>query len=729
MYVEDARTVVSVVVSSGSVAFVAAVAGAPLALIRRSSRSSCSRFVFDAVTSGLLTVLVAVTVWTWLGWTGLGAVVVGVAAVVGVTVRRHGLGDLSGLRPRARPWTIVAGVLVAAAAAFRLRSVNFIAATGDHGGYVNWANNLARRPVDLATGWTDGTAVASFPPLLPVFMSLPARVFGPIHTTSALPLAGLLLLAGVLRVLGQLDAHVATRIAAVILVGWHVHAIWYSSFPLSEALQAPLVVILLSCCLDVWRHDGDELPVGELLAVAVTAAALGFNRGTAPLFLVPFLVLLAASWAPSWRRFTPGIARSTAATLAGLSLAHLYSVNEIRPYYVGNQIGGILGDGPVEALDRLGLLRPSVVAVVGSAAVIVALAWLARRIEQRATDEPPTVGGASWPWPFTAVLAVLGAVVLLVATTEEIWAQVDRIGWALAAAAALGLVLPRAGRGERGLAAVFVTVLALLMVVVQISRLDEALIHTHFLYWDRYLFSEYFPAVVLLAALGASAAIEWAQERRSARDRPGTGRLVPALVPALVATPVALAVVAAGVAGPTISRMGQETTQSNAIQFMVGIDALLGEPSTPVLWSSTTGGPPARFGYPNTWHAFGVPLGLTFGHRLVNVPRPGDSFEPDQVVTPAAMAAVAACQPDGRVLVVEVDPGAGTALTDRVESDDGLEVRRLGDEAVVIPRLAQPPTRGWSYSEVRAIVYEASGSVEASVDCADLRREVLELGG
>ena len=88
------------------------------------------------------------------------------------------------------------------------------------------------------------------------------------------PLEGVALIDGVreLPFLAQLDVRPEIRLAAVVVVGVHTHAVWYSSFPMSEALQAPLRQIAENAGVD-----------GSVVAGKVIESndpAFGFNAQT-----------------------------------------------------------------------------------------------------------------------------------------------------------------------------------------------------------------------------------------------------------------------------------------------------------------------------------------------------------------------------------------------------------------------------------------------------------------
>ncbi|QXC62819.1 hypothetical protein KSP35_08590 [Aquihabitans sp. G128] len=499
-----------------ALALVSTVVGLPITAIRRSSLTAPLALLVGAFATGLVVLLVELTILNWLGGAWFAVSVAALVVVVGAALRRQGFAGLPPVVRRVDPWLLAIGAVLAGATLIRLRSVNYISRGGDAGGYVNWANQYART----------GVLTSGFPPLFPMLLGLTSRVAGSAHTTDTVPLLGVLLLLVTLRLLGQLHAPAPVKLAATLLVALHTHAVWYSSFPMSEALQAPLIVMLLSNLVAIAEPAEGRQPVGELLTIGLIALAIGLCRVTAPLLVVPMFVLLAASAARPWRRYTSALAAASAAILAGVSLSYVYGITAIRPYYVDNQIGGTVSPSTFSRLDRLGLLEvgPLLVGLmVAGTAVLAGAAWLTRpgtRWTGRGPSEATAEAGGSpwwWPLPISAVLVLGGAVVVRGAAGSDVDGQLHRLGYPLVVLAGLAL-LARAPSVARGLVAVFGAVIGIIMVKVNVDRFPAPLPHNHYLYWDRYLFSEVFPMAVVLVALGATAAIEWATERWPATE-------------------------------------------------------------------------------------------------------------------------------------------------------------------------------------------------------------------
>lgn len=697
-----------------AVALASIIVGLPITAIRRSSLSHPLDALFDSFATGLVALVVGLTLLNWLGGIWFVLILAVVLGVIGATLRRQGFSGLPSVRWRIDAWTTATVVVLCGATLIRLRSVNFISRGGDAGGYVNWANEYAR------TGVLD----AGFPPLFSMYLGIASRLFGSANTTATVPLLGVFLLLAVLRLLSQLEAQPVVKVAALLLVGFHTHAVWYSSFPLSEALQAPLLVMFLSNVVAVCKAPREVQPVGELITLGLTALALGLCRVTAPLLLVPMVALPAISVIRPWRSFTSPVAAAVATATAGVSLGYIYGITAIRQYYVGNQIGGTLPESVVDRMDRLGLLdvTPALVGLIALAlGALVAVAW-ATRPRSGWTGPPPGGDAMSsedptllhtwwWPLPVAVVLIVAGKLVVDSTAGSEVNGQLHRIGYPLLILAGLAMLVPRGLRGARGITSIFGAVVAMSMVVLNDRRLDGPMPHGHFLYWDRYLFSEMFPMVVVIVALGATGALEWTTDRFPGRRGgwPSAPTLLVGTVPLALAAAAILSTLA------TVRVMNYDETLDNTYELERDIVRLMPDSDAPVLWTSNTAAPPGSFFFPNTWYSLGTPLRMTFGRDVVNIASLRDPFAPELMITNREMAAAVGCSADAKAYVVEIDTG-GKPLDERL-TDRRLDIAKVGRAEYRIPSLKQPRDYGWYYSDVKADVYEVTGRVTPTTPC------------
>ena len=105
--------------------------------------------------------------------------------------------------------------------------------TGDMGGYVNAANIL------LVKG---GTALGRQPQGFTLFLRETNMLLGRPNTVAGLPALGAILLLGVVAFARMLKLHPAIALALGFLIAVHPVMVWFSLFPVSESLFAPLLL-------------------------------------------------------------------------------------------------------------------------------------------------------------------------------------------------------------------------------------------------------------------------------------------------------------------------------------------------------------------------------------------------------------------------------------------------------------------------------------------------------
>lgn len=695
------------VVTSASAAIYTAI-GLPAALLRPSSRRSLSALLFDSLSFGLLLGTCLIAMWIWFGLLGSVslAAIVGSALVV-VARRRDGERVLADLpRPSMRWWGITIACIVGVSFVLRMRSVNFLPWAGDMGDYVNAANGLVR----------SGVLDISFPPAFPSFLAVPAFIFGPSGTTASVPLLGMVLIGATLRVLGQVRAHPTVRVAATLLLGLSPMAVWFSSFPVSEAMQAPLLVLLISSLLaaipgssgasDLW--DGRAT---DLLFVALAALTIGFSRGSSFLFLIPLVVLVVVFLGPALRARIVAVGDAAAAMSAGLALGYWYGVVRIPTYFVDAQIGRLLPTPLFRVGEKLGLFRPSIQLVVALLAVTAAPPVIARLLDRRWPDrgsdgsERTAVLARWWPVPLTGLAAIASAAVLIGEGPGEVHSQVGRMGIGLLLIAALASLIPRAVRGDRAVVAVFASVTALLMLVIHASRFDGVRPHVHYLYWDRYIFSEVFPVTVLLAALASTAVVE-AVRQRTQNGLPGSFARRYAR-PAAGVVVVVLASLHVTGSLDTLRLVTARTLLDGAQRLDDRLVQLMPDESVPILWSAQPEAAEPNPLFPNTWFAFGFPLERSYGRNVVNLDRSQRPFDLDEPIRASAVRKALACSSEQSVYVVEFE-NEGTLLSERLATND-LEITRLGSVTETIPMLKQLENTKWEEFDLSASVWSVSG--------------------
>ncbi|QZN84773.1 hypothetical protein [Cellulomonas sp. C5510] len=684
------RDVALATAALGSVFFVA---GVPFALLLRRARDGWVAAVCDAALLGFVVVPLGVTLWAW--WGSAGAVLPAVAwlaAAVAVAWRR---GAGLPVRP-GRP--TVAGVLAgvgwvavaAGAGLLRLRQVNFLPWVGDMGSYVNWANEFVRT----------GTLDAGWPPYFPAYLAVGARLFGFEHTTVGMAAVGLLLVLGMGRLLHQLGVGRWVVLGTAAVVAVSLHPVWFSSFPVSEALVAPLMVVWLLLLQRALSEERWLLPV---VGSGVVLVALCLLRANGPLVLLPLvLVLLVVLAVRSWRRWALPWAAAVATAGIAAAVSYWYGIAEIRRYYVGTQLPEFLPAGLLRQMDELGALHPRGATAVGvvtltmvGCLVVLGLGALATRADarrERLLTERETGRRArvprAWRPGQTAAFAVAGTLlagVLVAIASEEgdAWIILQRMGLWLVVGGVVGTVASRwLPEGSARPVLLAQAVVVVLYLVLQDARLGRPREHAFYLYWDRYLFSEVYPGLVVLAAVALHQLLAVLGAGLRAARVPAGGR------------EAATAVVALGSAGAIVAAALPQLDPADDREFLGGAfdltqrlaDVAETQGDDPVLWSSAGGDAIEDYFFPNTWTALARPLEYTFGLEVVNLDRSTD-FAPDEQVGRNDIRIAASCAGTEAVTVFDVLRG-GAPLDARLV-DSGLVLEPLATETGTITYLPQ----------------------------------------
>ncbi len=694
------------------------VSGLPLALLLEAARGRVtgrerrtlapSALVFDALVLGLCVDLLGVLALMRADLFGrtaavalpLGVAVAGAIAAVAVRDRLP-----RPARPRADALSVGAVVVLAAALVLRREPIEFVFLTGDMGEYVNFAHSVAGgRPV---TG--------SFPHLFTMFLAVPAALFGKSAAVSALPLTGLLLVGGLLRLGGVLRVAALPRLLVAAIVAVGAVPVWFSIFPVSEALYAPL---LLAAVVFLVRAHVEERPHLAWVGGAIFLP-LGLTRGNA-LLLVP--VVVAYLWISALARGRHGPDRRFAvAALLGSSAAWAYSVEYLPEYYLHTQLERFVPATVFDAAGTLGLFSagPALLAAVAlGTAVVLGVDRIVGRWS------PGRLGRWVTAWAPPAVLAA-GIVLVLALGGGAIAAGTRRFGLVLPVLAVVGLglvtwwrrvgttgtsgtgdtngtdpedrtsatsELREAGdRGDHGaqedpgdvrarlvlLAATIVAAFA----AFQASRLSHDAYHLYHLYWDRYLYSEVFPMVAVGALLGA--AFLWRLLGAGPRPAVAAAWVAAALVPVLLLPPALEAT--------------ERPLLGDVYELMESLDELTAPATVPVVFHGYPA-PPEGWGYPNTFRVVAWPLDHSWGHRVLNLPK-ARPFAADPMPGPREVAELMERAGAERAFVLRALPRdlpAGSVPT--FGDSDVLEIRPVGEvhhEAPLLRKVPWDPDEGW----------------------------------
>jgi hypothetical protein len=684
------------------------IAGVPAALAVRNASDGWGALAAETLAFGLVLLTLGVTMYAWLGWLGAAMVVAVWAALLAhVIVRRTGLPRIAA--PRGREWVLVGAWLavVVVTVALRFRSVNFLPWVGDMGAYVNWANEFVRT----------GELFASWPPYFPSYLSISSALFGDQLTTAGLSVSGLVLVLIVGRVLVRLGVGrwISFGVAALLTV--NLHAIWFSTFPGSESINAPIYILWLMCIIGAIKAQAKAVPVWLLLA-GIVMLSLGLLRGTGPLLLIPLIATaVVATVVGAWKITAPRLWLVTGASIAGAFVSYWYGISEIPRYYIDTQVRDLVPSSVFAAIERVGFFSPTPLTAILLIVVAIAVTgggWFVanRRSKGGVVTRTPYVLGV------VLGVAILTGMLVDVALNADVIRIFLRTGiWLLVAGIALIIVIGRS-RLEQWvvLMVLFFGSTAAVFLALHSYRLKVARGHSFFLYWDRYIFSELIPLFYILLGLLLAVAYALWGERVIARFRASDSRVRRA-VPA-----IAIAVAAALVVVPTIPQLHlvtKDTYMAGAWEFEQELIAEIPSLETPVLWSASQEGPTDGFFFPNTWMAFAKPLERSYGYTVYGVHGHVNDFAPDFVMTDATLATFAVCAKQPRLLVFETQNG-GRPLDERI-SDPELTIEYIGEKTSSISLLSQPPTNGdWTHANivVKAWFVTPSASLAASTTCA-----------
>jgi hypothetical protein len=673
-------------------------AGLPVAIATRREREGWAALAADSAIFGIVVVTLTITAGTALGWWA--SIVLAALWIAAVATIRW-WGSLAGLgRPRLSRgglWWAIAVVVVVVALAFRLETVEFLPWVGDMGAYVNWANEFVRT----------GTLSATWPPLFPVFLAVSGWIFGIAGTTAGVSLTGLLLLAGVSRVLWRLGVNRWIVLAVVGALALNIHGIWYSSFPASESLSAPLFVAWINVLVAMAQTSNPRRQTVLAFVAFLVFTALGLLRASAGLLLAPLAIVAVSTLLfAAWRPMAATAWRFLAASVLGALISFWYGIAVIPAYFVETQVQAEVPRFVFVILRRSGALAPGLVSgalVIVLAAAIIALAvWLPRLVARRARRDSTSLKASAIALCIVAGLFAV-EIILLLAVGSNVAIIVLRMGIWLP----VGTIVALVGLGLRrrvdpaSLVSVLLGAVVIFFCAFQTFRLGNDRPHAFYLYWDRYLVSEVFPAMAILAGLGAAIVLTWSLRSRAVA---GLARGVRATVFAALVTIVAIVASALPNIG-MLHTMATGTYMRGDYAFTNRLAAEARSHRGANLWGATTAGPIPTFFFPNTWMAFAVPLIRSYGIPFENVSQGDPNFGPDAVVSAADIAKEVSC--DSSVYVFETQNG-GKALAQRLKGS-GYPVQKVATQTSNIQLLSQPPVNGtWTYAHITVTTWRVS---------------------
>jgi hypothetical protein len=664
--------------------------GLPIALSIRGGQPEWIEILFESAVIGLLVELFVAIVLSRSGHYSIPSALALTVLIVGGTAaamysfgKRRGLPkpDRSGLSAdRAIGLVVVALVFIAIAVRIRHAPSYFIFQTGDMGGYVNSANILRH----------SSTRFGVQPQGFTLFLRETNLLLGMAHTVSGLPTLGAILLLGAVAFSRALKQHVAVMFAIAFVVLVHPVMVWFSLFPVSEALYATLLVAMLYFVVRA-RKDASY---AHAAIAGLLAGSLLLVRGEAMLLAPIVVVLLLVSTAADDDTTVAIQRRFSIVALVTLFGAYAYDARYTQAYF-RVQLSHLL-PGSVFRFASQHLIEFSASLLLAGAlglALVLGAAWAVKRWVR-----PHVVGLSVRFWWVVYAVAIIGtAIGFAVFPLAGLGDTLSRWGPLLLVLVGVGLVsvVGRPGKYLDPAAGLLFLLVIGVYSVLFARRVHGPIGQLNYLYYDRYLFSEVLPAALLLSTIGVQSVIDLVSHFVSST------RVVRIAVVGMVVI-VAVAMV------PQIhetQRITQYRLLGNAYSTVKQLDTLTrSEGDGAIVYS----GPPSRpknWTFPNTYRAFAVPLQQSFGRTVFGVdtdPEGRDTF----------------LRPIGAKLTLSkhgLDKGYFIALRRArlaPKYPEGPHIHYLGSVSYACPLLPQdadpPPAAPWRITIFRFDVYALS---------------------
>ncbi|HYD08914.1 MAG TPA: hypothetical protein VEA78_02330 [Acidimicrobiales bacterium] len=652
------------------------VPGMPLALVVGRPHRRWSGVAVDALLLGFAWYLLVALVEVTLDWYGRAQVMIPTLVLVAALAPWAWRAAREVDRPQATWFSGVMAVLVVVATALRADPFYFVYQISDFGEYINGANALAEG--DPVTQW--------FTPGFRVALSLSNLALGEAHTVDVIPLLGIVLLVATVALAERLGASTTARLVVAVIVAVGAVPVWFSRFPASESLYAVLQLGMVLLVVEAVQRRSHQLAA----AAGVLAGLLLVVRGNG-LLLGPIVVavLLIAAFVVLPRTLAI-LSTFTVTALGSLAAAFVFNARFSFPYFIRFQLPRYVPDLVFDQLHGMGGLRFAAPRLVALALVSAALVWSARAICERFG---PTNASLAWLRRLVLpaiVVVFLGALVTVLDTAGlrdalGRYAVVVEVLGAVGLAVALWRFADRMEDDER-VGVVHVVLVGGTFALLFAHRLPTPRFAPYHLYWDRYLFSELFPLMVLAAIWAV-----WLLERWR--------------VPT-VALWVGV-VVLGGVLHADGALAREQRFLGDAYGEMSDLHALVDEDLPIVFVGIPPEEVPKALDFPNTHRVLALPLAETFDERFLNIQVPPFSFDPRPTVD--EIATLLDEHDVDEALVLQVGGTGGEPHP--LDVGDALEIEEVGRTRVDIPMLDRPlegsPAR-WRVSTLHVLVSAVS---------------------
>ena len=658
--------------------------GAPVALSLPGPAREWTGLAFEAFVVGVVVEMLVAIVLLHAGhyspWTVLVATVLVVGAATAAIRRFGGPAAARSSRGGLEAALIGLGTLVFVFVALRIRHAPsyFIFQTGDMGGYVNTANILRR------TGGPYGTQPQGFT----LFLRETNLLLGRANTVAGLPALGAGLLLGAVAFARALRLHIVAAIGIAVILLVHPVTVWFSLFPVSEALFAVLLLALLYLLL---RTRAKGSTAYAVIAGLVVGSML-LTRGEAVLFAPILTLLLLASAAVDDEPTARVQFQFSMVALVALVAAYAYDVTYAHIYFRG-QLRHLLPHFASRFAERAKLEHFSVALVVAGVvalALVLGLTGLVRRFARPRLVERPLL---FWRWAYGAVvvLALLTLLTFHLDGLTDTWTRWGAVLLILVVIGGAGVVA-QPGRYIDVACGWLLLMVIGVFVVLFARRVPHPKVQTYYLYFDRYLFSEVLPAALPLAVIGiqmiVDACTRWAPAR---------------VAKVAIAAIVVLVVIGLVPQVHETQRITKYRLLGHSYDALHRIDELTRSAGTPgaVVYSGSRTKPKQWF-YPNTYRAFALPLRQSFDREVFGIPTA--ALGKDDVYSPATALAVLQANNHPTGYLVKLRQA-------RTHLPDDVHTKWLGSVGYVSPLLGQTthePAAPWKLAKLRFDVYALS---------------------
>ena len=566
-------------------------------------------------------------------------------------------------------------VLLVVGAALRTKPAYFLYQIGDFGEYVNRGNVLA----------DGGSFTQWFTNGFSVLMGLSSVTLGEAHEVDVMGFLGLAVMVTVLAIATRLGASAWARFAVAVAFTIGVVPVWYSNFPASETFYALLLCgMLLFLVAAVQDGHHASAAVG-----AVLAFCLMLTRGNAVL-VIPLLLGFAVAAAPFLARSTMRVLLTFVGGASfGLFAGFVYNSRYNHPYFIRFQMPQFFPDSVWQRFADLGGLRAAAWKGAIFFAVVALVLWLAMAVNRRLAGTALVRRAEVGLLPLVLVVAVVALFWPLDA--GGLREALETYEGAMQAMLVLGVIgafvaFARSSSEAVRVGVLFAAVFAVTYALVHAFRFGAPRTAPYYLYWDRYLWSEFLPMMLLLAAFGVG--LVEAQVRRLPKGRTAAGAAV-----------VVLGAVGAWTMWSAGSLGREHRFMGDAYGQLAEVDELLTD--DPIVFRGRTRGEALSQPvlHPNTFRLFAQPLGETFGRRFLNLRGVGAYADDPLPSVAEARELLADAGHDEGIWLQVLAPGE--------EMQPG--VRPIGVVEVVIPMLDSPRWRrpdGWRFARWRVGVGE-----------------------